>query len=118
MTQVTQKSSLNRRLLRVRSKLLGTAKRPRLTVRRSNKHIQAQLIDDQKHVTLAGLSTKTLSPKTKVTKTKLAFSLGEALGALAIKKGIKAAIFDRGSYRYHGRVKAVAEGARSSGLKI
>lgn len=105
-----------RRQARVRSKLMGTADRPRLSVDRSSKNLSAQLIDDVAHKTLTGLSTTAL--KTKGTKTEKAKALGEALAKKAAELKIKAAIFDRGSYRYHGRIKALAESAREAGLKI
>ncbi len=113
----------NRRRARVRSKVMGTSERPRLAVFRSNKYIYAQLIDDIKGVTLvatnssktkaSGKSKKTESPFTKVLS---AQAVGEAIGTLAKDKKITKVVFDRGGYRYTGRVKAVADGARSAGL--
>ena len=106
--------------MRVRSKVRGTSQRPRLSVFRSLKHIYAQIIDDQKGVTLVAASEKDLSPaslkgKTKTEKAKL---VGLALAKKALKKKITQVAFDRGPYRYHGRVKALAEGAREGGLKF
>ena len=105
-----------RRAARVRAVISGTSARPRLSVFRSNRATYAQLIDDVKGHTL--LSLKTGAGKGKVSKVGAALKLGEELGKEAFKKGIKSVVFDRGSYKYHGRVKAVAEGARKNGLKI
>ncbi len=103
-----------RRANRTRAKLFGTKASPRLAVFRSNKFIYAQLIDDEKHATLASASDKTA----KGTKTERATHVGAAIAAVAVKLGITKAVFDRRSYRYHGRVKALAEGARKGGLTI
>lgn len=103
---------------RVRAKVEGTAKRPRLSVFKSLKDIYAQLIDDQKGVTLASASGKEIDKKLKTKKTDLAFKVGELIAKKAGEKGIKEAVFDRGSYKYQGRVKALAEGARKGGLKF
>lgn len=104
-----------RRKIRTRSKIRGTASRPRLSVFRSNKVIYAQLIDDEKSITLVSAEEKGLSKKTKIEQ---AHEVGKILAKRALKKKIKTVIFDRGPYRYHGRVKALAEGARSGGLKF
>ncbi len=106
----------NLRKRRVRAKISGTADRPRLSVFRSNKHIHAQLIDDDSHLTV--VSTSTITVKGGKTKTDKSKAVGLHLAAEAKKKGVQKAIFDRGSYRYHGRVKAIAEGAREGGLKF
>lgn len=100
--------------MRVRAKLMGTAQKPRLAVFRSNQGLYAQLIDDEQHATLLGLSTKGL--KLTGSKQEQAIALGKALAEEATKKKITAAVFDRGPYRFHGRVKAVADAARSGGL--
>jgi large subunit ribosomal protein L18 len=105
-----------RRLKRVRSKLSQNLGIPRLSVFRSNQHIWAQIIDDKHGKTLVSASTK--SVESKGTKTEKAFAVGEAIAALALEKKVKNIRFDRGSYRYHGRVKALAEGARSKGLQF
>lgn len=105
-----------RRLRRVRGKLSQNKTIPRLSVFRSNCHIWAQIIDDQHGHTLVSASTKTV--KTKGTKSEQATAVGVALAKLAASKKITFIRFDRGSYRYHGRVKALAEGARSGGLKF
>lgn len=102
----------------IRKKLSGTAERPRLCVFRSNRYIYAQLIDDTKHkVLLSYSSTKLKDSKTKK-KTEIALEVGKAIGKIAVDKGIKQVAFDRAGYRYHGRVKALADGARAAGLKF
>lgn len=106
----------NTRRTRIRSKVSGTAARPRLSVFRSNSQILAQLIDDEKGVTLASCSTKSI--KEKGTKSEKAFKVGEEIGKRAAEQKVKLAVFDRGGYRYHGRVAQVAEGARAGGLKL
>lgn len=105
---------------RIRAKLCGSRLCPRLSVFRSNRHIYAQLIDDEKGMTLLSFSDIAL-PKTKTTKAKktsLAYEVGKRLGEMALKKRIKRVVFDRGGYKFHGRVKALAEGARKSGLNF
>ncbi len=113
----SKQDSKIRRKLRVRSKFHGTDKRPRLSVFRSNKFMYAQLIDDEKKHTILGVSEKDLD-KVSGSKTEKARSLGIFLAKKAINKKIKRVFFDRGSYTYHGRVKALAEGAREGGLKF
>lgn len=109
-----------RRQERVRAKLSGTGQKPRLSVFRSNLHLYCQLIDDTQGKTICSVSDKTLITKDK--KKHVTLSAGQELGKLLAKKagelGIKEIIFDRGAYKYHGRVKAVAEGAREGGLKF
>lgn len=90
--------------------------RLRLAVFRSNKSISAQIIDDQKNLTLVAVSEKDLKSKTKITKLEKAALLGEILAQKAIEKGLKEIRFDRRNYRYHGRVQALAEAARKGGL--
>ena len=108
-----------RRHLRVRKKVQGTLERPRLVVFRSSKHIYAQLVDDQKGVTLAGAadSSKGIAVEGKG-KVARSFALGRLIATKAKEKGIKKVVFDRGGYQYHGRVKAVADGARKGGLEF
>ncbi len=106
-----------RRKIRVRARLTGTAARPRLSVFRSNKGFYAQLIDDVAHKTLAAVSSKMLKTKAKG-KVSVSTELGKMMAEAAKKTGIESAIFDRGAYRYHGRVRAFAESARENGLKI
>jgi large subunit ribosomal protein L18 len=108
-----------RRHLRVRRKVVGTTGRPRLGVFRSNKHIYAQIIDDGTGAVLAAAST--LSPEVKGTvksgsSIEAAKAVGAAIAAKAAAKAIVTVVFDRGGYLYHGRVKALAEGAREKGL--
>ncbi|HEV8398395.1 MAG TPA: 50S ribosomal protein L18 [Gemmatimonadales bacterium] len=108
-----------RRHLRVRKKVQGTLERPRLVVFRSSKHIYAQLVDDQARRTLAGVADTSegiaVEGKGKVARS---FALGKLIAAKAKEKGIKKVVFDRGGYQYHGRVKAVADGARKGGLEF
>jgi len=111
-----------RRKKRVRKKVFGTQERPRLSVYRSLKHIYAQIIDDTKGHTLVACST--LSPelreelKGKTKNKEAAKKVGLLLAKKALEKGIKKVVFDRGYYKYHGRVKALAEGAREGGLEF
>ena len=106
-----------RRHRRVRGKISGTAERPRLVVFRSNRGIFAQLVDDDAGRTLASASWLQLRP-TKGTKTDQAAEVGKALAAAAKKAGVENCVFDRAGYLYHGRVKALAEGAREGGLQF
>ena len=106
---------------RVRKKIAGTSERPRLSVYRGNKHIYAQLIDDEKGMTV--VATSTLSPelkgKLKVSDTiPAAQSVGESIARKAVEKGIKKVVFDRSGYLYTGRIKALAEAARKAGLEF
>ena len=106
---------------RVRKHLSGTSERPRLNVYKSLNHIYAQIIDDEKGVTLVSCSTldKEISSKLdNLTKTEAAKLVGETIGKRAVEKKIKEVVFDRGGYLYTGRVQAVADGARSAGLKF
>lgn len=107
-----------KRQLRVRSKMAGTKDKPRLSVYKSNKFISAQVINDEKAETILGVSEKDLSIKDKVNKTERAKQVGILIAKKALEKKIKKVIFDRGSYIYHGRVKALAEGAREGGLEF
>ena len=110
---------LKRRHNRVRAKVQGTHSRPRLSVSRSVAHIQVQLIDDEKKQTIIGMSDVSLKEKgKKSTKTMRAMSVGEEVARRAIEKGFKKVTFDRGGNRFHGRVAAVAEGARKGGLEF
>lgn len=104
------------RARRTRAKVRGTAEKPRLSVHRSNRFIYAQLIDDETQITLASVSSKNLGKK--LGKGDAANAVGEGIGKKALELGIKKAVFDRGSFRYHGRVKAVAEAARKAGLQF
>ncbi|UCF70357.1 MAG: 50S ribosomal protein L18 [candidate division WOR-3 bacterium] len=102
----------------IRKKLTGTNERPRLCVFRSNKHIYAQVIDDTKHNVLLGYSSSELKGLKNKNKTEIATEVGKTIGKLAIEKGITHVAFDRAGYKYHGRVKALADGARAAGLKF
>jgi large subunit ribosomal protein L18 len=109
------------RQARVRKSLRGTSARPRLSVFRSEKHIYAQLISDETGETLLTTSTLAAEVKGRIKKsTDIAAAkvVGEVIGKSCIDKGITAAVFDRNGFLYHGRVRAVAEGAREAGLKI
>jgi large subunit ribosomal protein L18 len=112
-----------RRHFRVRNKVHGTAERPRLVVFRSNRNIEGQLVDDESRRTLMGLSTvaealRAFEPEGSNRKVEHAFAAGKLLGEKAREAGIESVVFDRGGYRYHGRVKAFADGAREGGLKF
>ncbi|MCC7667630.1 50S ribosomal protein L18 [Liquorilactobacillus satsumensis] len=104
-----------KRHTRVRGKISGTSKRPRLNIYRSNKNIYAQVIDDVAGVTLVSASTldKEVSGQTKIEQ---ATSVGATVAKRAVEKGIKEVIFDRGGYLYHGRIEALAAAARENGL--
>jgi large subunit ribosomal protein L18 len=103
----------------IRKKISGTAQKPRLSVFRSNTDIYAQLIDDINGVTLAAASSKDNDIKTRAgTKTDKSKAVGEAIARKATELGLAGVVFDRGGNLYHGRVKAVAEGAREGGLKF
>ncbi len=108
-----------RRDLRVRARMMGTAEKPRLSVFRSNKQISAQLIDDIAGCTIAAASS--LSSEIDVSVPGgivVATEVGKAVGRKAREAGVKSCVFDRGRYRYHGRVKALADGAREEGLRF
>lgn len=109
------------RHVRVRRRIAGTTSRPRLCVFRSLNHIHAQVVDDSSGQTLAAMSTLDAQVRSKVdgmAKVKRAEIVGVALAEKVLEKGIRQVVFDRGGYRYHGRVKALAEGARQAGLEF
>ena len=106
-----------RKHARVRAKVSGTAEKPRLCVFRSNKHIEAQIIDDVKGVTLVSCSSVQLKLGTG-SNCEAAAKVGAELAKRALAKGIEIVVFDRGGYLYHGRVAALAEAAREGGLKF
>ncbi|MBL7826487.1 MAG: 50S ribosomal protein L18 [Saprospiraceae bacterium] len=110
----TKGQSRERLHMRIRQKVRGTAERPRLSVFRSNESIYCQLIDDLKGHTLAAASSKGC----KGTKSEQAAAVGKLIAETAKNQGIEAVVFDRGGYRYHGRVKSLADGAREGGLKF
>ena len=118
--QIKKKKMRKRRQMRIRKRLFGTADRPRLTVFRSLKHIQAQLIDDASGRSLLGISSNALKDQLKDIEGKCDKSreVGKVLAAKAREAGISQVVFDRAGYLYHGRVKALAEGMREGGLKF
>ncbi|MBA4746678.1 MULTISPECIES: 50S ribosomal protein L18 [Flagellimonas] len=103
---------------RIRKVSFGTEARPRLSVFRSNKEIYAQLIDDDKGVTLAAASSRDKDVDSKGSKSEVATNVGKAIAEKALKLGVEAVAFDRGGNLYHGRIKSLAEGAREAGLKF
>lgn len=111
-----------KRRRRVRGKISGTSEIPRFSVAKSLRNTFIQIVDDTKHVTLVGLATDSKAMEGKFdkkdNKTEMARKLGQAVAEIALEKGIKKVVFDRNRYRYHGRVKAVAEGARKQGLEF
>jgi large subunit ribosomal protein L18 len=113
-----RKTNREKRKLTVRKKIVGTVDRPRLSVFRSNKYTYCQLIDDTNGETLVGVSAEVIELHKGCTKTEAAFAVGKKLAEKALKKGIKMVVFDRNGYRYHGRVRAIAEGAREGGLQL
>jgi len=120
---ITAKRALRRlkRRKRVRGKISGTEERPRLTVSKSLKHIYAQVIDDEKMVTLASASTLAkdiVGELSDINKTDAAAKVGELVAKISLDKGIKRVAFDRNGYRFHGRIKALADGARKGGLEF
>ena len=117
MATKTRESGRIRRHARVREKVRGSSARPRLAVYRSLAHIYAQLIDDTAGKTLAAASSLD-ARDSKDKKSERAKAVGTALGDRAKKAGITEVVFDRGGYRYHGRVKALAEGVRAAGVKV
>ena len=118
MATLTVRQARERRHRRVRRKIVGTAERPRLVVHRSNRGIQAQLIDDVEGRTLAHASHIGLPKNFKGSKIEQAAEVGKLLAASAKKAGVETVVFDRGGYLYHGRVKALADGAREGGLSF
>ncbi|MFA6474874.1 MAG: 50S ribosomal protein L18 [Patescibacteria group bacterium] len=111
---LSKQARRQRRQHRVRAKLVGTAERPRLSVRRSLQHISCQLVNDIIGKTIAATSDQKLTG----TKTERATAVGTTIAELAKKQGINQVVFDRSSYLYHGRVKALADAARAAGLQF
>ncbi|WP_175620691.1 50S ribosomal protein L18 [Chryseobacterium schmidteae] len=103
---------------RVRGKISGSADLPRLSVYKSNKEIYAQLIDDKDGKTLASASSREKGVDAKGTKSEVSAAVGKAIAAKALAAGIETIVFDRNGFVYHGRVKALADGAREGGLKF
>jgi len=119
--QVDKRRARERRHLRVRKRVFGTPERPRLNVYRSLSHIYAQVIDDTRGVTL--VSASTIDPEVRphvqgLPKTEQARLVGKKVAERALAKGITKVVFDRGGYKYHGRVKALAEASREAGLEF
>jgi large subunit ribosomal protein L18 len=117
MSTLTVRQARERRHRRVRGKLFGTAERPRLVVFRSNRGIEAQLVDDLEGKTLAAATWLSLK-SFKGNKTEQAAEVGKLLAQNAKKANVETVVFDRGGYLYHGRVKALADAAREGGLKF
>jgi large subunit ribosomal protein L18 len=117
-SHVVKINKRNRRRAAIRKHMCGTSERPRLVVFRSLKHIYAQIIDDDKGNTLCAMSSKAKDFKTedKARKTEVSFQIGLKLGEKALAGGVTKVAFDRSGYKYHGRVKALADGARKAGL--
>jgi large subunit ribosomal protein L18 len=118
MPALSVREARKRRHRRVRAKIRGTAERPRLVVSRSNKGIAAQLVDDSTGTTLAAASSRHLRKTFEGSKTQQATEVGGLLAENAKKMDIGQAVFDRGGYLYHGRVRALAEAARKGGLEF
>ena len=118
MAVLTKPQARARRHRRVRGKVFGTAERPRLVVFRSNRGIEAQLVDDADGRTLAAASWLGLAKSFKGNKTQQAAEVGRLLAENAKKANVEIVVFDRGGYLYHGRVKALADAAREGGLRF
>jgi large subunit ribosomal protein L18 len=121
MSDSKRRESRARRHKRVRAQIAGTGQRPRLNVFRSLAHIYAQIIDDATGTTLVSASTVDQELRTQMAgkkKAEQAKLVGQAVAQRAAARGLKSVVFDRGGYRYHGRVKAVADGAREGGLEF
>ena len=117
MTVVTKRQARLRRRRRVRARIVGTSERPRLSVYRSNRGVFAQLVDDGKGHTVAAVNW--IEPELrKLSATEQARKAGELLAERAKSAGVESCVFDRGGYQFHGRVKALAEGAREGGLNF
>lgn len=118
---IDKKRMRNKRHLRVRRKITGTSDKPRMTIFKSEKHMYAQIIDDTKGQTIVSASTVEKELKEKLTKTwdqNAAYEVGRLIAKRAKEKGINNIVFDRSGYKYHGKVKALAEAAREEGLKF
>jgi len=119
MNPKTKKINKNKRHRRIRAKIFGTAKRPRVSVFKSNRHVFIQVIDDETGKTIV---SSNINPKEKSVfkgkKTEVASVIGGKIAEKMNDLGIKEAVFDRGGFKYHGRIKAVAEGLKNGGIKI
>ena len=118
--KIDKRAARDKRHRRVRKKVFGTSEKPRLSVYKSIKHIYAQIIDDQNGVTLVSASTLSADVRDKVSgnNTEAAKLVGDEIGKKAAEKEIVSVVFDRSGYRYHGKLKALAEAAREAGLKF
>lgn len=116
MTTTTKYEAKKRIHLRIRKKINGTSQRPRLVVYKSLSHIHAQIVNDEKRTVL--VSASDLKSKSKGTKTEKAKEVGMQVAKLAKEKGVNKIVFDRNGCKYHGRIKAVADGAREEGLQF
>lgn len=120
-TPVDRKAKRRRRHIRVRKRVFGTAERPRMAVYKSLKHIYVQIIDDEKGHTLVSASTLDKEVREQIkglSKTEQAKLVGKIVAERALAKGIKKVVFDRGGFKYQGRVQALAEAAREAGLEF
>lgn len=117
---LTKLEKRNRIRMRIRKKISGTAEKPRIAVFRSNKQIYAQVVDDIKGITILSVSSreKEVAEQTGIKKTEQAKLVGKSLAEKCKEKGIENVVFDRSGYKYHGRVKSLAEAAREGGLKF
>jgi len=114
--QIIKQAKKNRRKIRVKAKIVGSTLRPRLSVQRSLNHIYAQIINDEIGKTIVSASDYQVKDQKGKKKAEIAFMVGELLAQKAITAKIEKVVFDRSSYKYHGRVKALAEGAKKAGL--
>ena len=118
ITKINRKKERARRHKRVRNKVFGTEQRPRLCVYKSNNNIYAQIIDDEKQITIVQASTVDKEVKTKKSNMEAAIEIGNLISKRALEKGIKTIVYDRGGYIYHGIIKEIAETARKAGLEF
>lgn len=115
--KLSKKQSRSKRKIRIRKKIKGSEARPRLVVFRSNKYIYAQIINDEKASTLVSFSSQNMDGKNRLN-VETARNVGKMIAQKAISQNINTVVFDRNGYYYHGRVKALADGAREMGLKF
>jgi large subunit ribosomal protein L18 len=118
MPRLILKSGREKRRLRIRSKVFGTSQMPRLSIFRSNRYIYGQVIDDVTGITLADVQAEAKTLHAGKPKLTAAFEAGKKVAEKLVEKKITTVVFDRGGYRYHGRVKSFADGAREGGLKF
>jgi large subunit ribosomal protein L18 len=118
ISSAVKKEARKKRHRSIRKRIEGTAERPRLAVFRSSRHIYVQVVDDVQQKTLVGSSDLHLDDKGDADKKELAKKVGAAIAKKCLEKGIDKVVFDRAGYQYHGRISALAEGAREAGLKF